>query len=242
LDLESAAALEPIVDAYKIASGDNNFYPLIARVCATHRPMLISTGLSDLSDVRTIMGFIAEQTRDRTVEAQIGLLHCVSSYPAPLDQVNLAAIAVLRDTFGGTVGYSDHTLGIEASVLSVAAGARIVEKHFTVDKQQSTFRDHQLSADPPEMTRLVRDVARVASIMGRPEKRPQPSEQEGIRLFRRSIVAAADLECGHRVAARDLTWLRPAGGLPPGDEHLLIGRTLRRAIAFGERIHLADVT
>jgi sialic acid synthase SpsE len=243
LDLESAAALETVVDAYKIASGDNNFYPLIARVCATGLPLLVSTGLSDLAEVGAVVTCITEYAGDRPGgEPELALLHCVSSYPAPIEQVNLAAIAVLREAFGLTVGYSDHAMGIGACVLAVAAGARIVEKHFTLDKNYSAFRDHQLSADPAEMRELVQEVARVAAIVGRPEKRPQPCEQDGIREFRRSIVAAGDLESGHRLTERDLMWLRPAGGVAPGEEHRLVGRTLRRAVATGERIQLADVT
>ena len=241
LDLESAAALEPLVDAYKIASGDNDFFPLIARVCETGRPLLVSTGLTDLAGVLRTTALIGERWRAGGIDGELGLLHCVSSYPAPIEEANLAAIGVLQRACGVTVGYSDHTLGIEACVLAVAAGARIIEKHFTLDKRLSDFRDHQLSADPEEFRRLVRDVKRAAAIVGAAIKEPQPSETPGLTQFRRSIVAAAHLDRAHVITGADLMWLRPAGGLPPGEESRLIGRRLRRAVAAGEQIAAGDV-
>ncbi len=241
LDLEAVDTLEPLVDAYKIASGDNDFFPLIARVCNTGRPMLASTGLTDLPGVRRLVDFIATEWRSRGVDGQLGLLHCVSCYPAPIDQVNLAAIHLLQRECGVTVGYSDHTLGIDACALAVAAGARIIEKHFTLDKQLSDFRDHQLAADPPEMRRLVEDVRRVTAIVGAPDKTPQPCEESGVTLFRRSIAAVRDLRAEEVVSATDLMWLRPAGGLRPGQESRVVGRRLRRPVARGEQLTEADV-
>jgi len=247
LDLESVATLEPLVDAYKIASGDNDFYPLIDAVCDTHRPLLVSTGLSDLDQVSATVQHIR---RRWSAAGQAGgpighapplaLLHCVSAYPAPPEEANLESIAVLRSGFGVTIGYSDHTLGIDTCVLAVAAGARIVEKHFTLDHAASDFRDHRLSADPGEMTRLVREVARVSAVMGTRTKAVRDSERVGVAQFRRSIAAAHDLAAGHVIAPEDLTWFRPADGLRPGQEHRLIGRPLRRDVAAGTRLQESD--
>ena len=241
LDLESVALLEPLVDAYKIASGDNDFYPLIDAVCATGRPLLVSTGLSDLDQVASTVGHIRRTWSATGVAPPIALLHCVSAYPAPVEEANLASIAVLRSAFDVTIGYSDHTLGIETCVLAVAAGARIVEKHFTLDKATSDFRDHQLSADPAEMTRLVREVARVSVVTGARTKLVRESERAGVVQFRRSIAAARDLAAGHVIAREDLTWFRPADGLRPGHEHRLIGRPLRHRVPAGTRLQESDV-
>jgi N,N'-diacetyllegionaminate synthase len=240
-DLESAGFLEPLVDAYKIASGDNTFFPLIESVCKTGKPLIVSTGLSDVDLLRGTHRFIEEQWRRRGFKQEVAFLHCVSSYPVPAEQANLASIQVLRSALNATIGYSDHTIGIEAAVLAVAAGARIIEKHFTLDKHFSDFRDHQLSADPAEMALLVTRVREAERLLGSPDKRVQPCEESAKALLRRSIVARADLKAGHRVQQSDLTWVRPAGGLAPGEEARLIGKTLRRNVRVGEPLREGDV-
>jgi sialic acid synthase SpsE len=165
----------------------------------------------------------------------------VSAYPTPPEQANLAAIRALAQRFDCTVGYSDHTLGIEAAVLSVALGARLIEKHFTLDPRHSDFRDHQLSADPAMLRQLVDRVRAAEQMLGSGVKIPQPCEAALETAVRRSIVAGTDLPAGHRLGLTDLTWVRPGGGLPPGQEALLVGRRLRRAVHRGDRLDLADV-
>ena len=239
LDLESARFLAPRVDAIKIASGDNDFWALLDFAARTDRPMIVSSGMSSLEHMRRVRDFVRERAPD--VNAKLAVLHCVAAYPAPAEQANLAAIPLLRDELGCTVGYSDHTLGIEASLASVALGARIVEKHFTLDKNYSDFRDHQLSADPDEMRRIVDGIRKVEALVGKREKSLQVAEEPVAKVARRSIVAAGELPLGHRVRNEDITWLRPAIGLPPGDEAKVVGRSLTRALTFGEPITLADV-
>ncbi|MCK4304166.1 MAG: N-acetylneuraminate synthase family protein, partial [Candidatus Eisenbacteria sp.] len=165
-DLGSVATLEPLVAAYKVSSGDNNFIPLLDRICRTGKPILLSAGLTDWVEIKRSCGHIRDQWRTRGIDPGLGVLHCVSAYPVPPAEANLAVIGRLRE-LGVTTGYSDHTLGIEAAVLSVAAGARIVEEHFTVDKNYSSFHDHQLSADPADMQELVRRVREVETFLGR---------------------------------------------------------------------------
>lgn len=238
-DLESARFLARIADCVKAASGDNDFFPLLDVLARSGRPLLVSAGLADVEQLDRTVAFVE---RARGSAADLGLLHCISSYPTPDDEVNLRAIGVLAERFPGwTIGYSDHTLGIDAAVLSVAAGARIVEKHFTLDKAQSDFRDHQLSADPRELRELVRRIRAAEVLAGRPEKTVQPSELENAIAVRRSIVAAHDLEAGHRLTFGDLTWVRPGGGLPPGQEDKLVGKMLVQDVATGERLSPTDV-
>lgn len=241
LDLASAAWLLPLVDAYKIASGDMTFYPLLAQVAMTTRPLILSAGASDMAQIRRTIAFVREHWTECGVAGELALLHCVSSYPVPPEQANLLSIPYLAAELDVTIGYSDHVVGIEAAVLAAALGARIIEKHFTLDKTQAGFRDHQLSADPEDMRALVERVKTVTLLRGRFEKEVQPCETAGAVAFRRSVAAVADLPEGRRLEPADLTWLRPAGGVPPGDESRLIGRVLRRPLAAGDPIDPRDL-
>jgi sialic acid synthase SpsE len=240
-DLESVDLLEPLVDAFKVASGDNDFVPLLERIARTGKPVIVSSGLAELEDIRRAKELIEGIWQRDRIHQELAVLHCVSAYPLPPEGASLAAIPLLARELQCTVGYSDHTIGIEACVLAAALDARILEKHFTLDHAYSSFRDHQLSADPPELRELVRRVELAQTLLGRPEKVVRDEERETGRAARRSIVAAADLPRGHRLRLEDLTWLRPRDGLAPGEEHQLIERRLKRDVAFGEPILPADV-
>jgi N,N'-diacetyllegionaminate synthase len=235
LDLPSVELLAPLVDAYKIASGDNDFIPLLERVGAARKPVIVSTGLADLGGVRTAKAAVEAQG------AEVAVLHAVTAYPAPAEAANLAAIQTLARELRCTVGYSDHTLGNDACVAAVAAGARILEKHFTLDHDHSDFRDHKLSADPGELRSLVERVALVQTLMGDPRKRMQAQEADLELAVRRSIAAARDLPRGHVLERADLAWLRPRDGLAPGQEDRLLGRALLRDVPMGESILEDDV-
>lgn len=241
LDLESARALEKWVDAYKIGSGENNHYPLLDSVCKTGKPIVLSSGLSDRELLVNSKRHIENRWKENGIRQQMAVLHCVSSYPTPPDQANLSVIPALAADLDCTVGYSDHTLGVEACMIAVAMGARIIEKHFTLDKNFSDFQDHRLSADPADMKVLVDRVKQIEVLRGSSEKRVQPGEMPVVRPSRRSIVAAADLPGGHLLTWQDMAWIRPGGGLPPGDEHRILGKRLKRDLSFGEPILPVDV-
>lgn len=242
LDLESAEVLEPIIDAFKVASGDNDFYPLLERLAKSRKPVIVSTGASDLAQVDKTASFLKSRWPARK-PLDLGLLHCVSSYPLPPEQANLRAIPFMASRFPElTVGYSDHAAGIEASVLAAALGARVIEKHFTCDKNHSGFRDHSLSADPADMRELVRRVRQACAMLGRPEKALLPCEEALAKPIRRSAAAAADLPKGHRLRSEDLLWLRPGLGLRAEEEPRLVGKTLRRALRRGEFLAAPDLS
>ena len=240
-DIDSVRFLEPLVPAFKIASGDNNFFPLIDVVARTGKPIILSSGLASIEQIAATKSFIQNIWREQEINQELAVLHCVASYPVPLQEANLLAIKELRKQLGVTVGYSDHTLGIEAAVLSAALGARIIEKHFTLDKSYSDFHDHQLSADPQELALLVKRVEETIELLGDGKKRLQPSEKEVVGKVRRSIVASRDLSQGTILQWEDLTWLRPGGGLAPGCEDKIVGKKLKRFIPAGESILLKDV-
>lgn len=233
-DLESVRFLAPLVPAFKIASSDNNYDALLQAVAQTGKPALLSTGMADMAGIKRACSVFEGACGNR--KAEIVLLHCVSAYPTPSESANLLAIRSLERETGHPVGYSDHTLGIEAAVLSVALGARVIEKHFTLSKTQSEFRDHQLSAEPAELAELVRRVKVARAALGDGIKRVMPAEQAVVAAARRSAVARNPLAAGHVIVREDLDWLRPGGGVAPDAEGTLLGRSLSRAVAAGEMI------
>lgn len=242
-DLDAVRFLSPLVPAFKVASPDNTFFPLLAAVAATGKPVLLSAGLCGGPELAESVSFLKRQWgagEAADVSDRLALLHCVSTYPTPDDQAGLRAIPRLAQ-HGATPGYSDHTLGVEAAVLSVALGARIVEKHFTLDKTREGFRDHQLSADPSDMAELVRRVRQAEAMLGADQVCCAPCEEPGRVAYRRAIVAAGDLPEGTALSPEHLDWVRPGGGLAPGQEDLLLGRKLKRAVRRGEMIVPADL-
>lgn len=235
-DMCSASFLNEIVPAFKISSGDNSFYPLLKYIASFNKQIILSSGLTDLNEIKYSKGFIEKAWRENGFNQDIAVLHCVCSYPVQPCEVNLAAIKVLKDELKCTVGYSDHTIGIESAVLSVAFGASIIEKHFTLDKNFSDFRDHILSADPIEMKRLVQKVKETSVMIGKPEKKIQESEAVLIESLRRRIVAKRDLSEGKIITMNDITWVRKAGGFPAGRECQLLGKRLLKPLKSGDEI------
>jgi len=239
-DIESVHFLNSIVPAFKIASGDNNFFPLIEVIAQTGKPIIMSAGLIDLLEVRKTIDFILNIWNENAIDQDIAILHCVTSYPTALEEANLSAIKELQ-SLNVTIGYSDHTIGTEAAVLSVALGARIVEKHFTIDKNYSDFRDHQLSADPNEFSQLVERVEIASKLLGQSRKTVQESEKLVMEKIRRSIVARKDLDENTVLTLDDISWVRPGGGLAPGNEEMVLGKRLKVKVAAGELITLDNL-
>lgn len=243
LDLDSAKFLNSIQPIFKIASGDNNFYPMIDLISSFGKPIIISTGLADYENTNKIYRKILKSWKSRRKSvSNIAFLHCVSSYPVPKEQANLASIFYLKKKFPKIeIGYSDHTLGIDAAVLSVIAGARIIEKHFTLDKKYSNFRDHQLSSDPKEMRILVKKIREAERLLGEEHRNFQSCEKEMKISGRRSIAVARDIAPGHKLTLADLIWIRPGNGYPPGKEKEIIGKRVCRNLKFGDIINKKDI-
>lgn len=242
LDLVSLAALLPLVKTIKVASGDITFTPLIEAVASSGLDTIISTGASTLVEVDTAVGILDSIWAQEGMAPSLGILHCVSSYPAPPSSVNLRAISTLAATFPrATIGYSDHTIGVEAAVLAAAAGARIIEKHFTLDKDFSDFRDHSLSADAQDLRDLRDRLDQVELLLGRGEKSPDESEIAVIPTIRRSLTVARDLPVGHTLEGTDLQCLRPEGGLPPSALSSTAGRRLVVEKRAGEALFESDL-
>jgi N,N'-diacetyllegionaminate synthase len=240
-DLLSAKFLNDLVPAFKIGSGENTFYPLLSAVASFGKPIILSTGCADVEIITTALNTIDKSRSGLNLEADTAILHCITSYPTNKEDCNLAAITQLKQNFPGlTVGYSDHTLDMDACLIAIALGAEIIEKHFTLDKNWSAFHDHKLSATADELKEFMQKARDVRLLLGAGHKAPRPCEIEIENKVRRAICAAIDLPQGLTIESNHLCWTRPLGnGLEPGRENLLVGKRTLVAIKKGERI-LAD--
>ena len=239
-DIESAQFLNRYVDAFKIASGDNNFFPLIKVIAETGKPIILSTGLMNIDEIKESVSFIKSIWGQKNIKQKLALLHCVSSYPTIPEDANLLSIKELKK-ITEIVGYSDHTMGIDAALLSVALGARILEKHFTLDNNYSNFHDHQLSANPEDFKKMVNKIRVAEKMLGTGIKTPSDREIEVKQNLRRSIVAKKDLPKGHKINLQDLSWVRPGGGIDPGNEKKVVGKKLNCNVRTGEMIKLNQI-
>jgi len=231
-DLDSLDEIFDLISAVKIASSDLNFKPLVAAAAKKGKPLVISTGMGTIDEIQSTVETVAENLPNgKTLEESLILLHCITSYPTPIEQANLKAMSTMKEMFPVTVGYSDHTLGIQAATIAAALGARVIEKHFTLDKSRTTFRDHALSADPEDFRQLATIFHSLDDILGNGEKVPMECEIDNIVATRRSIVAASDLPADKVLQLSDLDFVRPAGGVSPADVDIVIGKRLRTALS-----------
>lgn len=213
--------------AYKIASFEIVDLPLIARVASTGKPLIISTGLADLGEIAA-----AVSTARANGCSEIVLLHCISSYPAPTDQSNVRTIPHLAEAFGVVSGLSDHTLGTATSVASIALGASVIEKHFTLARADGG-PDAAFSLEPEEFRRLCSDCHDAWLSLGNVGYELK-SVEKGSIVFRRSLYAVAPIAEGELFTAANVRSIRPGFGLPPAAMPNILGRTARRDIRYGE--------
>jgi N-acetylneuraminate synthase len=213
----------------KMPSGELTHRALVQHACASGLPVLLSTGMATLAEVQEALGWAGAV---RSSLEGISVLHCTSAYPAPDEALNLRAITTMREVLRLPVGYSDHSLGIEASLAAVSLGATVIEKHLTLDRQLPG-PDHAASLEPAEFAAMVRGIRRIESMLGDGVKAPRPQEQDAARVARRSIVAIVDIPAGAALQPGMLACRRPASGIPPGDWDRVVGGTARTAIAAG---------
>lgn len=210
-DYASVDMLDQInVAAFKIASTDTTNIPLLRYVAHKGRPIILSTGMSTLSEVEQAV----DALRVGGSDGKIVILHCTSEYPAPISEVNLRAILAMQQEFSCPVGLSDHTPSMGASPWAVAVGACVIEKHFTLNRDMPG-PDHRASLDPSELSDLIRTVRDVEIAMGDGVKRPMPSEIPNKPLMQKSLVARRHIYAGEIIKAGDLACKRPGSGLAP---------------------------
>jgi N,N'-diacetyllegionaminate synthase len=225
----SADLLEALaVPAFKIPSGEITNYPFLEHVARKRRPMIVSTGMADLDEVKAAVELIRNCGNHELI-----LLHCVSSYPANPATVNLRAMQTLAREFRVPVGFSDHTLGIEVPLAAVALGATVIEKHLTLDKTLPG-PDHRASLNPEEFAAMVRGIRLVESTLGDGCKRPSPEELDTAFVARKSLVSTRALTRGTILTEDAIAIRRPGTGLPPAMRSQLIGRRLSHDVQAGE--------
>ncbi len=218
-DEESADYLNGLgMAVFKIPSGELTNLPLLRHIARYGKPMIVSTGMGTLVEVEDAVNAIRSEGNN-----DITILHCVSNYPAPPESVNLRAMHAIQKTLGVPIGYSDHTMGIEASVIAVAAGASVIEKHFTLDCNMSG-PDHKASLEPHELTEMVLSIRRIEVLLGNGMKQPTEAELEVSKIVRRSVVAKCDIPASVDIDASMLVLRRPGTGIPPAQFQDVIGR------------------
>jgi N,N'-diacetyllegionaminate synthase len=247
--IESVDLLESYdVPAFKIGSGDLTNLPLLEHAAKLRKPMLISTGMSNLEEVKEAVETIKKAGND-----QILVFHCTTDYPCAPKFVNLRAMQTFMKELGTVIGYSDHTVGYQASALAVALGASMIEKHFTLDRKMSG-PDHVASTEPKEFKEMVlmlkkipRDFEKALQIlgmtgtaaevfMGSPEKKPQQPELQYMSVARKSVVASRDIKAGERFSAENLAIKRPGTGMQPKHFYEIIGAVAKTDIKKDELI------
>ncbi|MSQ92715.1 MAG: N-acetylneuraminate synthase [Gammaproteobacteria bacterium] len=219
----------------KIASMDVTNDRLLRVAAETSLPVLLSTGMAELGEIDRALAILVQAKAKEIV-----LLHCVAIYPTPPSELNLRNITMLRNQFGYAVGFSDHSVGVEASIAATALGAVVIEKHFTLNNNMFGW-DHKMSADPKTLGDMIKGIQLAHSMLGSDQRRIGPTELLQRQSYRRSVVAARDIRAGEKIGADNTVYRRPGTGLDPSLFHLVNGGTALRDIPYDTMISLNDV-
>ena len=239
-DNKSADFLNKYQKFFKISSGDNNFFSLIEQIITYNKPVIVSTGLSDYSLLKQVYDLFKKKWGYFTDNKFLVFLHCVSSYPTKLKDANLLKILSLKKKFKDVIiGYSDHVEGIEAAYIASIMGANIIEKHFTLDKKFSNFRDHKLSADPKQMKTLITKIKKFYEASGTGNFMIQNCEKENLVPTRRSLAASKPLNTNKKIIENDLIWVRPGNGII--DKKEIIGKKIKKKMKFSESFNKSNL-
>lgn len=223
---------------FKIPSGEITNYPYLQHIAGFGVPIILSTGMADITEIDNAIRVLTENGAEKS---SITVLHCNTEYPTPMMDVNLKAMNTIAEEFGVEVGYSDHTLGIEVPVAAVAMGAKVIEKHFTLD-QTLPGPDHKASLEPEELTQMVRAIRNIEkAISGSGKKEPSRSELKNKNVARKSIHTSRKLQKGITIKETDLISLRPGDGISPMQWERIIGKKLTRDIGEFQMIKEGDL-
>ncbi len=224
-DLESIDLLASFgLTTFKIPSGEITNLPYLRKIGALRKEVILSTGMATMGEIEQALAVLSGAG---TAMEDITVMHCNTEYPTPMEDVNLRAMCTIAQTFGVSVGYSDHTPGIEIPIAAVALGARVIEKHFTLDKGMEG-PDHRASLDPQELRQMILAIRNIEKALGTGIKRPSPSELKNKTIVRKSIVAAKDITKGDLFTEKNITVKRPGSGISPMRWDEIIGQKATR--------------
>lgn len=241
-DVGSAKFLNKIQNIFKISSSDNDFDLLIETLAKFNKSLIISTGLADLNLIKKAKKIVHNEWKKikKKQNRNLILMHCVTSYPVKDEEANLAVIQNLKKNFSDCIiGYSDHTIGSTASLAAASLGAMYIEKHFTIDKNYSNFRDHKLSSDPKEMRELVLNIRRFEKLLGTDTKKIQKSEKYNLKTIRRKAVALNDIDKGKKISKKDIKWVRASKGFTYNQKKKIINKITKKKI-YKEQIIISN--
>ncbi len=218
--------IDPFMDIYKVGSGDMTAYPLIEKIAKTGKPLVISTGLANEEEVMDMIKFVQSINPIYKRPDHFAVLQCTTMYPIPHEDANLNVIKRFKEIIGVTVGYSDHTEGSDALKYAYAAGAQIMEFHFTDSRKGKQFRDHKVSLIPQEVIELQQELLKIKKLLGNEKKQPLPIEIENghVTSFRKAVYLVRDIRKGEIITPEHLTILRPNKGIDSREYYSLIGK------------------
>ena len=229
-DIESVDFLEDLnCPVYKVAAPEITDIPLLKKIGQTEKPVVVSTGLATLSDID-----LAVQTLRQHGSLDVVLLKCTTAYPTPFEEINLRTIPHLAETFQCLVGLSDHTLGIGVAVASICLGAKVIEKHFVLDKNEGSV-DGFFSMEPDEFRQMVEEVRKVEKGIGVVNYDITPAAQKNLN-GRRSLYVSADIKNGERFTVDNVKSVRPSCGLHPKYLDSILGKRANRDLSYGDRL------
>lgn len=235
-DLDSIEFLEQLeMDFWKLPSGEVTNLPYLERIGRTGKPIVMSTGMCTLKEVGQAL-----EVLNRSGAGPVTLLHCNTQYPTPMEDVNLKGMLTLKQRFSLSVGYSDHTLGIEVPIGAAALGAQILEKHFTLDKKMEG-PDHRASLEPEELKAMISAVRNIERALGDGIKKPTSSEKGNRAVARKSIVAKRSIQKGEIFTEENVTVKRPGSGISPMRWYEVLGKQAERDFITDELITAAGL-
>ena len=239
-DVDGVSYLSSLgLDLFKIPSGELTNFPYLRAIGQTKKPVILSTGMADLQDIKAAIDVLIFYG---TKKEQLTVLHCNTEYPTPMQDVNLHAMNSIKEEFDVAIGYSDHTLGIEVPIAAVSLGAKVIEKHFTLDRN---FKgpDHKASLEPKELKAMVDAIRNIElATSGDGLKKPSVIEQKNIHIARKSIHLNKDMPEGTIIKESDMIPLRPGDGISPMKWDTIIGKTLTRDLSKYEKLNWSDLS
>ncbi len=230
---ESASFLDSLQSIFKIGSGELTNTPFLRHIASFGKPIILSTGMGRLSEIEHAINTLTSSGVDRPM---ITVLHATTQYPAPMEETNLKAMLNIAEAFPGVrVGYSDHTLGIEVPVAAVALGAKVIEKHYTIDKEMEG-PDHRASLNASELRAMVKAIRNIEKALGNGIKEPTPSEMANLEIVRKSIYASRKIVAGEKFSSENMETKRPGNGTSPEYWDDIIGTKAKKDYNPGDRI------